>query len=642
MPDRYRSWDGVQDPLRPRVDVAGLLDELSHDLLQGFGGKQALREMLRRGPAGRQGLDDLRRRLHERRSGMQDLVDVAAPLREVQDELDHIVATEQTALEFSAADDAAFRQMELDTLPDRLGPRLQALRQHRWESPEARRRFQELDDRLRQEFLDAWFRDLSQAAESVTPEDVAATAAMLAELNDLLDRQAAGEDIDDDFEDFLDRHEDMFPERPGSLEELLASLRSRMAGMARLLAQMTPEQRAELFALNRAVLDDLDLELQLQRLQEHLGPMDLPPMPGGPSGGDPGAVPGPSSSMAAAVGAMEQLNAMDRLDEQLTGMDPGDLLGGVDEDLLRRELGPEAVEDLRELKEIERLLSDSGAVRHRDGELELTPRGARLLGERALTGLLDRIEKKPSVRVRGSEPEATGAVRPWRFGDTERISVGASVREALRRGVQSDGTVRLRADDFQVEETEVRPRTATALLLDLSWSMPLQGHFVPAKRMALALAALIEGKHRQDSLHLVGFSDYARPMQPADLSGSLGERVYGTNMQHAFLLARRMLADDPRPVKQVIMVTDGEPTAHLVGSQAIFNYPPIPETLHATLVEAKRLARAAISINIFLLEDAPGLVAFAERLSKLTGGEVFQLASADLGERILRDYLEGW
>lgn len=637
MTSTYRAWDGLQDPLRPRADVAGLLDELSHDLLQGFGGRQALREMLRRGPQGRRGLDDLRRELHERRRGMADLVDVAEPMREITRELDQIVQTEQTALGFSTDEDAAFRQLELDTLPDQLGARLQQLRSHRWESAEAAEDFRALDDRLRKEFMDAWFRDLSDAAESVTPEDIAATAAMLAELNDLLDRRAAGEDIDDDFEEFLDRHADQFPERPTSLDELLASLRSRMAGMARLVSQMTPEQRAELFALNRAVLDDLDLELQLQRLQEHLGPMDLPPMPGGP-GGEGQPMPGPSSSLAAAVGAMEQLNAMDRLDAQLAGMDPADLLGNVDEELLARELGPQAVEDLRELRQIEKLLSESGAIRHRDGDIELTPRGARLLGERALTGLLDRIEKRPSTDARGSEPEATGQVRRWRFGDTERIAVGASVREALRHTGPGE-KLRLRPDDFLVEETEVRPRTATALLLDLSWSMPLQGHFVPAKRMALALAALIEGKHRQDSLHLVGFSDYARPMQPADLSASLGERVYGTNMQHAFLLARRLLTEDPRPVKQVIMVTDGEPTSHLVGSEAVFNWPPVAETIHATLIEAKRLARAGISINVFLLEDAPGLVAFAERLSKLTGGQVFPLASADLGERILRDYL---
>jgi uncharacterized protein with von Willebrand factor type A (vWA) domain len=187
----------------------------------------------------------------------------------------------------------------------------------------------------------------------------------------------------------------------------------------------------------------------------------------------------------------------------------------------------------------------------------------------------------------------------------------------------------------------VRPRTATALLLDLSFSMPLQGHFVPAKRMALALHALIEGNHRQDSLHLIGFSDYARRMQPADLAAAGFERVYGTNMHHAFLLARRLLADDPRPVKRVVMVTDGEPTAHLVDGRSIFNWPPVPATIEATLREAMRLARANIELDVFLLEDAPGLIAFSERLASITGGEVFRMTADEVGRTVVSGYASG-
>jgi uncharacterized protein with von Willebrand factor type A (vWA) domain len=187
----------------------------------------------------------------------------------------------------------------------------------------------------------------------------------------------------------------------------------------------------------------------------------------------------------------------------------------------------------------------------------------------------------------------------------------------------------------------VRPRTATALLLDLSFSMPLQGHFIPAKRMALALHALIEGRHRQDSFHLIGFSDYARRMRPADLAAAGFERVYGTNMHHAFLLARRVLADDPRPVKRVVMVTDGEPTAHLVEGECLFNWPPVPETLEATLREAMRLARADIELDVFLLEDAPGLVAFAERLAELTGGSVTRMSAEEVGHTVVGGYRSG-
>jgi uncharacterized protein with von Willebrand factor type A (vWA) domain len=350
--------------------------------------------------------------------------------------------------------------------------------------------------------------------------------------------------------------------------------------------------------------------------------------------------------LSGAIDAVERLAEFDELRDALSGEYAGASIDDIDEGSLRRALGDDAVRDLRRLKRIERMLEESGLFQREGGELALTPRGARKLGERALVRLLDRIERRVEPRATGPDAEATGQTRPWRFGDREPLAVRRTVHNAVlrRAGEGSAGAegakVRLRPDDFEVEEQEVRPRTATALLLDLSFSMPIKGHFVPAKRMALALHALIEGRYRQDSLHLIGFSDYARRLQPADLAAAGFERVYGTNMQHAFLLARRVLAKDPRPIKQVIMVTDGEPTAHLVGDVAEFNWPPIPATIRATLREAMRLAQAGIRLNVFLLEDDPGLIGFADRLAALTGGEVFQMRGEAMGRRILHDYLD--
>jgi uncharacterized protein with von Willebrand factor type A (vWA) domain len=209
----------------------------------------------------------------------------------------------------------------------------------------------------------------------------------------------------------------------------------------------------------------------------------------------------------------------------------------------------------------------------------------------------------------------------------------AVVREGPR------GKVALAPDDFELEEAESRSETATALLLDLSFSMPLRGHFIPAKRMALALHALIEGRYPLDHLYLVGFSDYARQMQPEDLTSTGWERVYGTNMQHAFHLAGRLLARHPRASRQVIMVTDGEPTAHLEGEQVFFSWPPVPETIRRTLSEAMRLTRAGITFNVFMLEESPGLTRFMERLARLTAGRVFLMSSESVGEFVLRDYV---
>jgi uncharacterized protein with von Willebrand factor type A (vWA) domain len=162
---------------------------------------------------------------------------------------------------------------------------------------------------------------------------------------------------------------------------------------------------------------------------------------------------------------------------------------------------------------------------------------------------------------------------------------------------------------------------------------------VHAKKMALALHALIEGRYPHDTLYMIGFSDYARRMEPQDLTAAGWERVYGTNMQHAFHLAGRLLAQHPRASRQVIMVTDGEPTAHLEGDEAFFSWPPVPRTIQLTLAEAVRLSRSGVTMNVFMLEDSPGLIRFMERLAELTAGRVFLMDDREIGEFIVRDYV---
>ena len=214
-----------------------------------------------------------------------------------------------------------------------------------------------------------------------------------------------------------------------------------------------------------------------------------------------------------------------------------------------------------------------------------------------------------------------------------------SVFNAVLRGAGTQEGVRLVADDFELVEAEQRTETATALLLDLSFSMPLRGHWVHAKRMALALHALIEGRYPHDTLYMIGFSDYARRMEPEDLTAAGWERTYGTNMQHAFLLAGRLLAQHPRAVRQVLMVTDGEPTAHLEGDRAHFDWPPLPETVQRTLAEAMRLSKAGVRLNVFMLEESQGLVRFMERLARTAGGRIFLMDDDRLGAFVVRDYV---
>ncbi len=636
MDARYRRWDGSQDPLGEPIDIGEVLDRLGDDMLNGFGGRDALQRLLREGMSGRTGLDDIRRRVAaERRQAQRDM-NASGPLDRLREQLDDIVATERAELAQQEGEDARFKELDLDTMPSDPAGRFRALQEYDFASEEAAEQLAALTEQLRQEMLDAYLKNLSGALESVTPEDIARITRMLADLNEMLAARARGEEPD--FDAFMAEHGDLFPEQPRDLDELLTVLARRMAAMSRLLASMTPEQRRQLQDLARQVFDDLDLQFQLSQLEEQL--RGLAPQMRWDEGDVDGFGDG-DGPLSTALDDIERLGELEDLEESLAGEYAGATLDDIDEEALRRNLGDDAVTDLRWLKQIERELEESGAVRRNEGELELTPRGARLLGERALTSLLEKVRKKHATTTTGADPEPTGQTRAWEFGDRDPIAVQRTVRNAVLRQTAEGGAsfpVRVRADDFEVVETEVRPRTATALLLDLSFSMPLQGHFVPAKRMALALHALLEGKHRQDSLHLIGFSDYARRLRPADLGAAGFERVYGTNMQHAFLLARRVLADDPRPVRQVIMVTDGEPTAHLEDGRSVFNWPPVPETLEKTLREAMRLARMQISLNIFLLEDAPGLVAFARRLAQVTDGEVFQMSAEEMGRFVVRGF----
>ncbi|MFN2556733.1 MAG: hypothetical protein ABR592_07640 [Nitriliruptorales bacterium] len=653
MQSRYSRWDGTQDPLGSVVDVGEVLDEIGDDLLRGAGGDAALRRLLKRGLSGQgRGLDDLRHRLQAAREGLSEQLDLSGPLADTRRRLDEIVDLERAALARRDDDEARFSEFRLDALPADPAGTIRELQNYSFSSPEAADKFASLVEELRRELLDSYFRDLSGALRSVTAEDLSRVTEMLADLNGMLAARERGEEPD--FEGFMAKHGGFFPENPKNLDELLQALARRMAAMSRILASLTPQQRRELTELARSVFDDLDLAFELAQLQHHLRGV-MPALAWDEAVEDGWAEePLPMSS---AVDAVERLTELDELDQALEGNYPGASLEDVDEEALRRELGADAVRDLRQLKAIERALEEAGMLQRRGGRLELSPRGARMLGERALTKLLDRIRRQPSTRTSGIDAEPTGQTRAWTFGDHEPIAVERTVFNSVVRSVTSNsllphergdapgtshrsgGSLRLRPDDFEVVEQEVRPRTATALLLDLSFSMPLRGHFVPAKRMALALYALIQGKYPQDSLYLVGFSDYARRMQPADLGATGFERVYGTNMQHAFLLARRLLADDPRPTKQVIMVTDGEPTAHLEGEVAYFNWPPVRETIVKTLREALHLARSGISINVFLLEDDPGLVSFADRLARVASGQVFQVGSDELGRFIVRDYV---
>ena len=610
---------------------------MSEDLLSGQGADRALSRLLRQGMRGRfTGMDALRARLREARRRERERLNLEGPLQEIQQRLDDILQTERRTLSFQAGDDARLREQFLDSLPPHPAGQIKELKDYRFVDLQAQRKFDELMEWLKDQVLGSYFRSMAEGMRNVSPEQLQRFKDMLAVLGDMIEARERGDQYD--FKGFMQRYGDLFPDNPQTLDELLEQMARRIAALSRLLASLSPEQRAELEALAREVLQDMDLAFQVDRLAGALSgmfpemPWEEPALAGGED-----AMP-----MQATVDALERLSDYEELDRAMRADYAGASLEDVDEERLHRTLGEDSVRDLRRLREIEGALERAGLVTRTGGRLQVTPKGARKLGERALVRLFDQLKRDREgahdARQEGGQAEPTGATRPWRFGDTGAIAVQKTVFNALVREGPSPRP-RLQPQDFELVEAETRTESATALLLDLSFSMPLRGHWVPAKRMALALHALIEGRYPHDTLYLIGFSDYARRMRPEDLAGAGWERVYGTNMQHAFNLAGRLLSDHRRATKQVIMVTDGEPTAHLEHGVAEFNWPPIPETIQRTLSEAMRLARAGVTINVFMLEQTPGLTRFMERLARLTSGRVFFTAGEGLGEFVIRDYV---
>ncbi len=581
-------------------------------------------------------------RLRQQREREEQLLDLTGPLEDIRERLEEILERERTELSFRDDDDARLREGFLDALPPDAPGQLGELREYRFADPTAQRMFDELQEHIREQVMGSYFRQMAEGMRTMSPDDIARFKDMLAELNGLIEMRERGEDTQAGFEDFMSRHGGFFPDDPRSLDELLEGMARRMAAMSAMMASLSPEQREELARLAEQVMQDMDLAFEVDRLNANLQDA-FPGMGWGRGEGyGQGFGDGEGMPMSAAVDAMERLHDYEELDRSMEGEYAGASLDDVDEDAVRRRLGDTAAQDLHRLKQIERMLEEAGLVQRRQGRLEVTPRGARKLGERALTQIFEELQRDREgtheARDAGGLAEPTGATRPWNFGDHGQLAVQRTVFNAVTRSTPGE-PVRLIPDDFEVVEAEQRTETATALLLDLSFSMPLRGHFIHAKKMALALHALIEGRYPHDTLYLIGFSEYARRLQPEDLTTPGFERVYGTNMQHAFMLANRLLSQHPRATRQVIMVTDGEPTAHLEGDQAFFSWPPVPETIELTLAEAMRLAKSGVRLNIFMLEESEGLARFMERLARMTKGRVFLMDDDRVGEFVLRDYV---
>ncbi|CAN5782488.1 VWA domain-containing protein [soil metagenome] len=649
---RYSAWTGTREPFGAGVSARDIIDELGDDLLAGDDLGAALARLARSGLAGRSGLDELRRRVAEARERELERMGLDGPAQQLAEALAPILERERSAVA-DAADDpiAQARGDELDALPEDPFAQLAALRDGSWFDAEAGAAFARLLEQFRRDVAEATFGELAAGLAAMGPDDVERMRQLLDELADLAERHERGEDVADDYDAFAQRYERELSalgddgQPPARLEDLLAALARRMAAMSSLLAGMQPDQRHQLAQLAAQALGDVDLGPQADRLRATLRRQFPQQRWSQPPAGVPQAMPD-ASSLAGAVDWMDRVAQIDELGKALGQRYPGARLEDIDVAAVEDLLDPQAAEDVRALREMERALEEAGAARHSHGRLELTPRGVRRLGEASLARIYQPARLGPmgehAATRTGGDSELAGTTRPLQFGDPFRLDVTRTIGNALRRradGAMSGRSVGLTADDFELAEAERRVRVVTALLLDMSFSMPLRGNWGPAKRVALALEALIASRFPGDELVMIGFSDLARRLQPRDLLVAGWERVYGTNMEHAFALARREFARHPAAQRQVIMITDGEPTAHLENAQPVFAWPPSPTTLAATLREGRRLRRCGATLNVFLLDHDPGAGRFVETLVRHVGGRLLYPDLQDLGSIVVRDFL---
>jgi uncharacterized protein with von Willebrand factor type A (vWA) domain len=639
---RYGVWRGGADPLAPPYDVRAALDQLGRDVLAGGGLREALRDLMRQGLQGRRGLDDLAERVRKQRARARRRGDLGDALDQVRAALDQALAAERDALAAADDDEAALARLELDTLPDDVAGAVRALSDYAWRAPEARRAYESIREMLRSQVLDAQFAGIKQALSGDDPEAMQRVRDMLADLNDLLRAHAAGEDTTDRFARFMERHGDFFPEDPQDTDELIDALARRQAAAERLARSLTPEQRAELGQLMADALADADLASEMAQLEDNLRALrpgldrsgQVPMRPGGESLG-----------YGEAVEVVAELADLEALERQLGQSGPAATLDDVDVEMVEQHLGSRAAADVRALRELERELERQGFLTRGDDGLRLTPRAVRRLGETALRRVFAAMQAtgdgEHADRRTGSADEPTGASRPWVFGDELPIDAVRTVGNAVRRtGATSGGAVQLAVDDFEVVETERRTTAAVALCVDLSFSMVQQGRWGPMKQTALALSHLIETRFRHDALQVIGFDRAARRLSPLQLAEVEPEWVQGTNLQHALLIAARHLRRHPDAEPVVLVVTDGEPTAHLLDDGTpYFCWPPTMETLRATVAQVDELTRYGATLNLFMLGDDPGLARFVDAVARRAGGRVFTPDVGRLGEYVVADYL---
>ena len=648
---RYGSWDGSQQAPLSADDVLGAIAE---DLMEYGDLKWAMRNLLSRGmtmPEGGyiQGLRDMLKQLREQKRERLQQFDLSSVMQDIEQKLAEILSMEQNTVDEwldqeseTFANDvlrkiAERSQETLDGLPDDSAGRMKALEKYEFLNPDAQRKYLDLLNELRKAMTQTFFKNVENMVNDLSDSDITRLKDMVQAMNEMLVKKIAGEDPG--FEDFMDKFGDMFGDTPPkTLDELLEQMRRQMATSQSLMNSLTPDQQQQLQSLMSDRLGDPQLESALRKLSQEMDFLD-------PQGSRYRFDGKEQVDLEAAMELMDEMHQIDDLIAQVQAAERGGDPDHIDSDLVQSLLGDEAVESIGDLKKLLDTLEEAGYVRPTgDDKWELTPRGSRMIGQRALGEIYARLRRQSlgnhAIPEEGRFGERLEQTKAHEFGDPFHLHMPRTIRNAIDR----DGPltpVRLRHQDFEIYRSEQVTSTATAMLVDLSWSMALRGSFQSAKKVALALHNLITSQYPRDSFYIIGFAAYARELKAHDLPFlQWDEYLLGTNMQHALLLAERLLAKHDVATKQVIMISDGEPTAHLEKGQAQFAYPPTRATIRETYKAVKRCTQKGIAINTFMLDANQYLREFMDDIARINGGRVFYTSPEKLGEYILVDYVQ--
>ena len=680
--NRYSEWDGSQ---KTELDADQILTALSEDLMEFGDLQQAMRYLMQRGMETEdgsyiKGLRDLLRQLKDQRRQRLERFDMGSIMEDISKQLEEILTMErQTINEWvdrkGDPDDAGkfmddlMKDLEgnqqadqqtdaegadgnfsnqvlgnigetnkefIKNLPEDTASKIKQLQDYEFLNTDAQKKFLKLIDDLRKAMTQSFFKDVQKMVDEMSEGDIERMKNMVKDLNEMLVRKISGEDPG--FEEFMQKYGDMFGDNPpSSLDELLEQMQQQMAATQSLFNAMSPEQQQQLQDMMQGKLGDPELESELARLAKELDFLN-------PQGRQYNFSGDEEIDLLAAMELMREMGELEELEQQMQRAQYDGKVDNIDPEKLRELLGEEALDNLEEMKKMLDILEKAGYVKKEGNKYELTPRGTRSLGQKALVEIYAKLKKQNlgnhAVPEEGRFGGRIEESKPYEFGDPFHLHMPRTIRNALDR----DGPgspIRLQMDDFEIYRSELITQTATVLMVDLSWSMALRGSFQSAKKVAMALHNLISSAYPRDSLYVLGFSAYAKEIKPHDLPYlQYDDYLLGTNMQHALILAEKLLAKHQQGTRQVIMITDGEPTAHLENSRPVFAYPPTPTTISKTLRAVRSCTTKNITINTFMLDQSHYLKAFVEQMSKINGGRIFYAEPHNLGEYILVDYVK--